>query len=346
MYSIKTNQSTSLQKKEVVSTKNLSFKDIAMPINTNTPSSISTSQNPTSITDNKSKTPTKIQFELSNALYQMQDLILPATTRSQLQKAVGLHRYQKEVFENWGFSQTHKFDNKMIINLYGEPGTGKTMSAHAIAHELGRKLILVNYGDIESKYVGETPKNIQAVFEFAKAQNAILFFDEADAILSRRVTNMTSATDTSVNQTRSVMLTLLNDYNDTVIFATNFISNYDPAFMRRILIHIEYTLPDEKTREQLFSKYIPKQLPHNFNLSEIIKISEGLSGSDIANAVLLSAFSAKTDNMDMVTHDNLKEKIYSIQKSKQENMGTKTNISTKIVSEDYVKTQLHPGETL
>ena len=294
----------------------------------------------------KTNKATKIEFELSNALYQMHDLILPAKTKSDLQKAIGLRQHQKEVFDDWGFSQTHKFDNKMIINLYGEPGTGKTMSAHAIAHALGRKLILVNYGDIESKYVGETPKNIQAAFEFAKANNAILFFDEADAILSRRVTNMTSATDTSVNQTRSVMLTLLNDYNDTVIFATNFISNYDPAFMRRILIHIEYTLPDEQTREHLFYKYIPKALPHNINLSEIVKISEGLSGSDIANAILLSAFAAKTDGADLVTHDNLKEKIQSTQNSKRKNTGVKTTVSTKIVSEEYVQSQLNQGETL
>lgn len=320
-----------------------------MPINTNSffnKKSNSPIDNPVNSQENKPKIPPKISFELSEALYKMDDLVLPAKTKSELERAIGLRQYQKEVFDDWGFVDTHKFDNKMIINLYGEPGTGKTMSAHAIAHALGKRLILVNYGDIESKYVGETPKNIQAAFEFAKNNDAILFFDEADAILSRRVTNMTSATDTSVNQTRSVMLTLLNDYNDTVIFATNFISNYDPAFMRRILMHIEYTLPDEETRTHLFNKYIPKKLPHSIDITQIVKLSDGLSGSDISNAILLSAFSAKTDKMDIVTHENLKNKIESIQKSKRENSGTKTKVNTRIVSEEYVKSQLNDGESL
>lgn len=129
------------------------------------------------------------------------------------------------------------------------------MSAHTIAHTL-EKLILVNYGDIESKYVGETPKHIQAVFEFTKANDAILFFDEADVVLSHHATNMTNTTDTSTHQTRSIMPTLLNDYNDAVIFAANFINNYNPTFMQRILIPIEYTLPNKETRTYLFSKHI------------------------------------------------------------------------------------------
>ena len=278
----------------------------------------------------------RIQFELTEPRYTLDDLILSEKTYSELNKAIGLRQFQHEVFNDWGFSHTHKFDSKMIINLYGAPGTGKTMAAHAIATSLGKKLILVNYGDIESKYVGETPKNIQAAFNFAKENDAILFFDEADAILSRRVTNMTSATDTSVNQTRSVMLNLLNDYNDIVLFATNFITNYDPAFMRRILIHIEFSLPDEEVRKKLFMHYIPSQLPNDIDINLVAQKSENLSGSDISNAILLSAFSAKSEGKSMVTNQELLTKIESIQKSKLANEGIK-NIETRVVSEEYVK---------
>lgn len=288
----------------------------------------------------------RIEFELSEPFYSMDELVLPILTKSELQRAIALRHFQKEVFEDWGFSNTHKYDNKMIINLYGEPGTGKTMAAHAIAKSLNKKIILINYGDIESKFVGETPKNIKSAFDFAKANDAILFFDEADAILSRRVTNMTSATDTSVNQTRSVMLTLLNDYNDTVIFATNFISNYDPAFMRRILMHIEFVLPDESIRKHLFERYIPNQLPHNFELNQLVDVSNGLSGSDISNAILLAAFAAKTDGRIAVSHDDLLSKINSIKKSKDENAMKKqgrTEVTQRIVTEDYVKSQLESG---
>ena len=96
----------------------------------------------------------RIEFELSEPFYSMEELVLPILTKSELQRAIALRRFQKEVFEDWGFSNTHKYDNKMIINLYGEPGTGKTMAAHAIAKSLNKKIILINYGDIESKFFG------------------------------------------------------------------------------------------------------------------------------------------------------------------------------------------------
>lgn len=308
-----------------------------MPIDTNPSPNSKLSQSPTA----PKKT---ISFELSEPRYTLTDLVLAQHTLNELNRAISLREHQQSVFNDWGFKQTHKYDNKMIINLYGEPGTGKTMAAHAIAERLKRPLLLVNYGDIESKYVGETPKNIQAAFEFAKANNAILFFDEADAILSRRVTNMTSATDTSVNQTRSVMLTLLNDYNDTVLFATNFISNYDPAFMRRILMHIEFQLPDEMTRKTLFKQYIPQELPHSIDIDLIAQQSEQLSGSDIANSVLLAAFSAKTEQQDSVSHQNLLDKVQAIQKSKEANSNKQNKIlkvEQREVSEEYALQQLN-----
>lgn len=152
------------------------------------------------------------------------------------------------VYEKWGLEETHKYAKRLGINLYGPSGTGKTMAAHAIASYLHRRILIVNYADIESKFVGKTPKNIRRAFEAAAETGSILFFDEADAILSRRVTSMTSSTDVSVNQTRSVMLMLLNDYQDFVIFATNFIENFDPAFMRRISTHIKFELPDYDCR--------------------------------------------------------------------------------------------------
>lgn len=140
-------------------------------------------------------------------------------------------------------------------------GTGKTMAAHAIAHQLGRKLLPVSYAQIESKYVGETAKNLTAMFRFARETKALLFFDEADALLSRRVTNMSNSTDVSVNQTRSVLLLLLGEFDDLVLFATNFLSNYDPAFLRRILAHIRFDLSDEDSRAKLWQRYIPPQMP-------------------------------------------------------------------------------------
>ena len=138
--------------------------------------------------------------------FSLDDIILPQATKDQIMDVATYAENSYRVFEIWGFKKTHKYSRRIGVNLYGAPGTGKTMAAHAIAKNLGRKILVVNYADIESKFVGETPKNIRKAFEAAKATNSILFFDEADAILSKRVTNMTQAVDVSVNQTRSVML--------------------------------------------------------------------------------------------------------------------------------------------
>ena len=246
----------------------------------------------------------------------------------------------KVVFEDWGLKYTHKYSNRIGINLYGEPGTGKTMAAHAIANYLNRKILIVNYADIESKYVGETPKNIRRAFEVAKETNSILFFDEADAILSRRVTNMSNATDVSVNQTRSVMLMLMNEYEDFIIFATNFIENFDPAFMRRISVHIKFELPDLECRQRLWEKYIPEQLPTDLDIEEISRKFSGISGSDISNAVLNASFKAARRKVGRVPKEYFFEAIEDILKSKEANRKNEVTVEKRVVSEEYVKNQI------
>ena len=191
----------------------------------------------------------------------------------------------------------------------------------AIAKNLGRKILIVNYADIESKFVGETPKNIRKAFEVAQKTNSILFFDEADAILSKRVTNMTQAVDVSVNQTRSVMLMLMNEFQDFIIFATNFIENFDPAFMRRISVHVKFELPDEDCRKKLWQKYIPAELPNNIDVEEIAKKFSGISGSDISNAMLNSAFKAARMNLDELDKKIVFEAVENILESKRANSG-------------------------
>jgi len=253
--------------------------------------------------------------------YSLDDIILPQATKDQIMDVATYAENSYRVFEIWGFKHTHKYSKRIGVNLYGAPGTGKTMAAHAIAKNLGRKILIVNYADIESKFVGETPKNIRKAFEAAKATNSILFFDEADAILSKRVTNMTQAVDVSVNQTRSVMLMLMNEYQDFIIFATNFISNFDPAFMRRISIHIKFELPDENCRKKLWAMYIPQELPNNIDVDEIAKKFDGLSGSDIANAMLNAAFKAARLRADSLDKRLVFEAVQNILESKNANLG-------------------------
>ena len=252
----------------------------------------------------------------------LDDIILPQAVREKILDVANYSENSHRVFELWGFKHTHKFSRRIGINLYGAPGTGKTMAAHAIAKQLGKKILIVNYADIESKYVGETPKNIRKAFEAAKASDSILFFDEADAILSKRVTNMTQAVDVSVNQTRSVMLMLMNEYQDFIIFATNFIENFDPAFMRRISMHVEFTLPDEDCRRKLWRMYTPAECPNNLDFDELAKKFDGISGSDISNAMLNAAFKAARLGVDELDKNLVFEAVENILASKAANQPT------------------------
>ena len=253
--------------------------------------------------------------------FSLDEIILPDEVKNQILDVATYADNAHRVFELWGFKRTHKFSRRIGINLYGAPGTGKTMAAHAIARELGRKILIVNYADIESKFVGETPKNIRKAFEAAKNSNSILFFDEADAILSKRVTNMTQAVDVSVNQTRSVMLMLMNEFQDFIIFATNFIENFDPAFMRRISIHVKFTLPDEDCRKKLWRMYTPPEVPNNLDFDELAKKFDGISGSDISNAMLNAAFKAARLKADELDKNLVFEAVENILVSKRANLG-------------------------
>jgi len=265
--------------------------------------------------------PVKEIFIPEEPKWSLDEIILPDDVKNQILDVATYADNSHRVFELWGFKKTHKFSRRIGINLYGAPGTGKTMAAHAIAKNLGRKILIVNYADIESKFVGETPKNIRKAFEAAQKSNSILFFDEADAILSKRVTNMTQAVDVSVNQTRSVMLMLMNEYQDFIIFATNFIENFDAAFMRRISMHIKFSLPDEACRKRLWRMYTPLEVPNNLDFDELAKKFDGISGSDISNAILNAAFKAARLKVDELDKNLVFEAVENILASKKANAG-------------------------
>lgn len=220
---------------------------------------------------------------------QLKDLVVSKKVKLQLESLLTKVKYHDVLYEDFGLNTVDTTGGRTAINLYGPPGTGKSFAAEAIANELQMDIIRVNYAEIESKFVGETPKNIKAVFQKAKESNAVLFFDEADSILGKRLSNITQSTDHAVNVSRSVMLLELDNFSGITIFATNFASNYDSAFVRRILGHIEMPLPDQDSRELLFKKLIPSKLPIELSESDrvcMIIETEGLSGGDILNIIV------------------------------------------------------------
>ncbi len=229
------------------------------------------------------------EFQLSEPIYSFDDVVLDEKVRREINHILAMVKYRELLYETWNLKSVFPVQRSISINLYGPSGTGKTMTAHAIANEFGKKMLLVSYAEIESKFVGETSKNLVALFDFARQSEAVLVFDEADALLSKRVTSMNNATDVSVNQTRNVLLKLLDEYQGIVIFTTNFITNYDSAFFRRILGHIEFPLPDKESRKLIWEHYLVNELPLDSpkdEVAEILSCIENATGADISNAVL------------------------------------------------------------
>ncbi|MCC7358715.1 MAG: ATP-binding protein [Anaerolineales bacterium] len=234
-------------------------------------------------------------FNVEAPRRRLADLIVPEPVLAQLRALLTKIKYHRVLYEDFGLSTVDPAGGRTAINLYGPPGTGKSFAAEALAAELGLGLLRANYAEIESKFVGETAKNIQAAFAKARQAQAVLFFDEADSILGRRLTAITQSTDHAVNVSRSVMLLELDHFAGVTIFATNLASNYDPAFVRRILGHVALPLPGPELRARLWRAHIPAQLPAALaegDWQTLVDATDGLAGGDILNSVITAAAAA------------------------------------------------------
>ncbi|MBD2208193.1 ATP-binding protein [Calothrix sp. FACHB-1219] len=249
------------------------------------------------------------------------DLIVPQIVRERIETALNRILYHDVLYHEWNLKKIDPQGRRVAINMYGPPGTGKTFCAEAIANYLGKKIIKVNYAEIESKYVGETPKNITSAFTKAHETDAVLFFDEADSILGKRLTNVTQSADHGVNVSRSVMLLELDKFDGVVIFATNLASNYDGAFVRRILAHIEFELPDEACLVKLWQYLLPDEVPRSEDTTSewLAQESQGLAGGDILNVVKLAASQAVTrkGNERLVMQSDIKNAIAQVKNAKE-----------------------------
>jgi SpoVK/Ycf46/Vps4 family AAA+-type ATPase len=225
------------------------------------------------------------------------DVVLPPQTRRTLEQALAQVRNHTLIFRSWGLGERHASGRGLAFNFAGPPGTGKTICAEAIAHALGKKLLAVDYAEAESMWVGETPKNIVATFRAAAEQNAVLFFDEADAIAMRRSAGAPLPHDREMNLTINVLLRELEAFNGIVIFATNLAANFDPAFERRMRTHVLFEMPGVEERERIWQLQLhPKKTPLAADV-DFRRLAEQyvVSGGDIKNAVIKAAAAAAAE---------------------------------------------------
>ncbi len=225
------------------------------------------------------------------------DVILPAETRRTLDEALAQVRNHNLIFGRWGLGERHSTGLGLAFNFAGPPGTGKTICAEAIAHALGMKLLVVDYAEVESMWMGETPKNVAALFRSAAEQGAVLFFDEADAIATRRSMAAGLPQDRESNLTVNVLLRELDAFNGVVIFATNLAAHFDPAFERRIRTHVRFVMPGVEERERIWQVQVhPRKTPLGRDVDfKALAQKYDAAGGDIKNAVLKAASSAAAE---------------------------------------------------
>jgi SpoVK/Ycf46/Vps4 family AAA+-type ATPase len=227
------------------------------------------------------------------------DVVLPPATRRALDEALTQVRTRELIFDEWGLGERHPTGTALAFNFAGPSGTGKTICAEAIANTLGKRLLLVRYAELESMWFGETPKNVAAVFRLAEQEDAVLFFDEADAIASRRSTDISQGSQREANTVVNVLLQELERFDGVVIFATNLAVNFDPAFERRIRTHVLFETPGVEERELIwFVQIHPTKTPLDDDV-DFRALAEQfvVTGGEIRNAVLKAALAAAAEDV-------------------------------------------------
>ncbi|MFK0729947.1 MAG: ATP-binding protein [Gloeotrichia echinulata HAB0833] len=257
----------------------------------------------------KSNKQEKAQTLVEQPKWTLEEVALSKSTLDQIDQMVAYIQNRDKLLTDWQFNRFLKTGSALSINFFGIPGTGKSITAEAIAHKLGMSIIRANYGELESSLVGGTSDNLASIFKTAEETKSLLFFDEADAVLSRRISNLSQAADHGVNSAKSTLLTLLDKFNGIIVFATNLFDNYDEAFLRRILFNIEFLAPDLAMREQLWRFHLSKKVPKEVSYELLADISEGLCGGDIKNITIKLGLKLLTGKVKSIDEALVKEEI-------------------------------------
>jgi ATP-dependent 26S proteasome regulatory subunit len=251
-------------------------------------------------------------------------LVLQPSVIADIEAALRLIEIREQLESVWKLHEIQPQRGRCIVNFYGPPGTGKTRAALGIARRLGKPLYQVDYSAIVSKYLGDTAKHIALAFKQATEADAVLFFDEADSLLSRRVA-IGESCSTSINQNRNCLMQELDRFGGVVVMTTNLFGNYDEAILRRIARHIEFALPNVEMRERLFRAHLPNAELVPSDLRQAAIKARGFSGGDILNACLNAMLAASADPIPdnwQLSEAALLAEIAKIQSGKAAHSGT------------------------
>ena len=229
------------------------------------------------------------------SIHTWEDLVLPAQIKQQLRSLEHWVRYRHIVYGEWGYAQRVMLGRGLAVLFSGPSGTGKTMAAGIMARNLELDLYRIDLSSVVSKYIGETEKNLSRIFAAAETANAILFFDEADALFGKR-SDVKDAHDRYANIEVSYLLQRMEAYDGLAILATNFRQNLDQAFARRLQITIEFPFPQASDRERIWRKLLPPGVPQADDMDlGYLAAQFALAGGSIKNSVLTAAFAAAAE---------------------------------------------------
>jgi SpoVK/Ycf46/Vps4 family AAA+-type ATPase len=223
------------------------------------------------------------------------DLVLPAEQAGQLRDLCAHARYRHVVLGQWGFERKLPLGKGLAALFSGPPGTGKTMAAQVISGELARDLYQIDLSQVVSKYIGETEKNLRHVFDEAEANQAVLLFDEADALFGKRA-EVRDAHDRYANIEVGYLLQRMEEYEGIAILSTNLRQNLDEAFVRRLRFIVDFPFPDEEHRRRIWEVTFPADAPLDDDVDfRVLARSIRLSGGNLRNIGLAAAFRAAAE---------------------------------------------------
>nr|WP_234352003.1 MULTISPECIES: ATP-binding protein [unclassified Streptomyces] len=193
------------------------------------------------------------------------DLVLPPTTHRRLRELALRARHRERVLGQWGMRPGGGRGRGVVALFAGESGTGKTMSAEVVAADLGMDLYVVDLSTVVDKYIGETEKNLERIFTGASAVNAVLLFDEADAIFGKR-SEVKDAHDRHANIESAYLLQRMESFDGIAVLTTNLRANLDEAFTRRLDVVADFPVPDAEQRLALWDRCLGARLPRGDDL--------------------------------------------------------------------------------
>jgi SpoVK/Ycf46/Vps4 family AAA+-type ATPase len=273
----------------------------------------------------------KKKFREEDPKWSFDEVVLRKEIRETLEDVVTFCQNKDKLIEEWDLNRFLKGNSSIGINFYGEPGTGKTISAEAIAKALNRKIIKADYSEIQDSKWGATEKNLTELFKKAEETGSIILLDEADGLLGKRMDSGPNAS--TANEIKSHLLTLVDKSNVIIFYTTNLFKNFDRAFFRRIVYHINIPMPNKEELISIWKYHLEgkpekpplKQLPidsTSFSYEDIADSCVGeLAGGDVKNLTLKLCVKLAAKKISALTTENVKAEIERYKKSLADSRG-------------------------